>query len=433
MYWIALQASRDEEATAWGWRALQFSPRVARVDEALLLEVAASERLFGGRKRLARTLLKESGELQVQAWAAGPTALVALSLLRLRRAGQDVPAPLPEALPLSTFTAALPHLPTLERIGCTTLGQLRQLPRAGLSRRFGAELLQALDCAFGERPERYPWLTLPATFDQNVELVSLATSAEELLFAGQHLLTLLQSWLQARNLGVLALELEWTLDLRRLDGKPLPATEKLGLRTAQPTQDMKHLRRLASEQLARTTLSAPANHLRLRSLETVPWGGVSTSLLPEDDRPGERLHQLVERLSVRLGEENVVVPRSMEDHRPECMQEWKPVGRGGTPAPSRIAGVPPRPTDAALLPPWLLREPLRLQVKNDKPLYQGPLHLLTKARRIEAAWWDTGVSEPVLRDYFIARSETAGLLWIYRERLTADQDRAQWFLHGLYA
>jgi hypothetical protein len=34
MYWIALLPSRNEDATAWGWRALQFTPRVAVVDEA---------------------------------------------------------------------------------------------------------------------------------------------------------------------------------------------------------------------------------------------------------------------------------------------------------------------------------------------------------------------------------------------------------------
>jgi protein ImuB len=72
-------------------------------------------------------------------------------------------------------------------------------------------------------------------------------------------------------------------------------------------------------------------------------------------------------------------------------------------------------------------------VKGDKPCYQGPLQLLTRARRLEAAWWDPEIAAPVLRDYFIARSESAGLLWIFRERLAADQDRAQWFLHGLYA
>jgi protein ImuB len=338
------------------------------------------------------------------------------------------------------------------------------LPRAGLSRRFGAGLLQALDAACGQRPERHAWLTLPAAFDQKLELQSLATSAPELLFTAQHLLTRLQAWLQGRNLGVLALELEWTLDLRKLDGKRLPPNERLELRTAQPTQEMKHLRRLACEQLARSSLSAPANQLRLRTLQTVSWGGMTTSLLPQDHKPGERLHQLVERLSVRLGQQNVLVPQPVQDHRPERMQRWLPAdgagwGEAGAPGMREAAGVPsPQPANIpdsgqangansqpansrarkivasdALFPPWLLREPLRLQVKGDKPCYQGPLQLLTRARRIEAAWWDTQAREPVLRDYFIARSEQAGLLWIFRERLAADQEHAHWFLHGLYA
>jgi len=132
----------------------------------------------------------------------------------------------------------------------------------------------------------------------------------------------LQVWLQARHRGVLALELEWTLDLRRLNGVRLPGHEQLTVRTAQPTQDIAHLRRLVGEHLSRATLAAPANHLRLRSIETVPWGGADKSLLPEDNVKGERLHQLVERLSVRLGEGNVLVAQAHEDHRPEKMQRW---------------------------------------------------------------------------------------------------------------
>ncbi len=427
MYWIALHPSRNEDATAWAWRALQFTPRVAFVEEAILLEAGASERLFGGRRNLLRALLKGEEALACDAWASAPTSLLALALLRLKRRGEAIPQGLPDGLPLDLFTAARAHLATLERIGCTTLGQLRGLPRAGLGRRFGAGLLQALDAALGQRPERYEWVVLPSAFDEKLELQSLATTATDLLFTGQHLLTRLQMWLQARNLGALALELEWTLDLRKLDGKPLPPTEKIELRTAQPTQDMKHLRRLASEQLALSALSAPANQLRLRTLETVPWGGATTSLLPEDNRPGEKLHQLVERLSVRLGESNVTVPRQLQDHRPECMQRWVPARTAGAAAAIQQAG------GDALFPPWLLRQPLRLQVQGDKPSYQGPLQLLTRARRVEAAWWDTQAREPALRDYFIARSASAGLLWIYRERLAAGQDQALWFLHGLYA
>lgn len=423
MYWIALQPTPPDDAKTWGWRALQFSPRVAFVDEALLLEVGASERLFGGRKRLLRRLLRQ----ETIAWSAGPTALVALSLLRLQRSGSALPLSVPGELPLSTFTAAQPHLATLERIGVTTLGQLRELPRSGVARRFGSDLLEAMDRAWGDSPERYEWLTLPAVFDENIELVELATTAPDLLVAAVHLLQRLQAWLQGRNLGVLALELEWTLDLKRLDGRILPPSEKLELRTGQPTQDMRHLRRLASERLARTTISAPANHLRLRTLQTVPWGGRTTSLLPEDQKQGEKLHQLVERLSVRLGEKNVTVVQPRQDHRPESMQEWVSALSLQEPPPGETR------EEDVLYPPWLLNEPLPLQVKGDQPWYQGPLQLLTRARRIETSWWNSDVQAPVVRDYFIARSEKAGLLWIYRERFSADQEHAHWFLHGLYA
>ena len=42
-----------------------------------------------------------------------------------------------------------------------------------------------------------------------------------------------------------------------------------------------------------------------------------------------------------------------------------------------------------------------------------------------------------LRDYFLARSEQAGLLWIYRERLAAgrcasDTGQGHWYLHGVF-
>ncbi len=324
MYWIALLPSHEEERTAWGWRALQFTPRVAQVDEALLLEVSASERLWGGRKRLLRRLLQECKPLPPAQWAQGATSLIALALLRLKLRGEDAPARLPQDLPLHLLTAAREHVATLERTGCRSWGALRALPRAGVARRFGAALLDALDAAYGDSPERFPWLQLPEEFDLKFELAALATTAPELMWSAQRLLTQLQVWLQARHRGVLALELEWTLDLRRLNGVRLPSHEQLVVRTAQPTQDITHLRRLVGENLSRATLAAPANHLRLRSLETVPWGGADKSLLPEDNVKGERLHQLVERLSVRLGEGNVLAPQAHEDHRPERMQKWEP-------------------------------------------------------------------------------------------------------------
>ena len=425
MFWIALCPSHEDERTAWGWRALRFTPRVAALEEAIVLEASASERLWGGRRRLLRQLLQTGDALTPSPWAVGPTSLVALALLRLKQQGQAVPEDVPDGLPLATLSAACESLPTLERIGCRTWGQLRALPRAGVSRRFGAALLAALDAAYGDEAETYPWLTLPDEFDLKHELMALATSAPELMWTAQRLLSQLQLWLQARNRGVLALELEWTLDLKRLNGKLLPPTEKIEVRTAQPTQDMTHLRRLVSEHLSRTAIAAPANHLRLRSIETTPWGGHTTSLLPEDIRKGEPLHQFIERLSVRLGEDSVQVPRLHEDHRPERMQEWVAARAPRAPTPAL-----PQGGREELYPTWLLPKPIELEVRHNQPHYQGPLQRSTRLYRVETGWWEEG--GPALRDYFIARSPQAGLVWVFRERLRGE-DKARWFLQGLYA
>ena len=431
MFWIALQPS-EADAAAWGWWALQFTPRVAQVDEAVVLEVSASLRLWGGARALLAQLLRPPAleEAPLTAWAHGATSLVALARLRHLRDG-GAPVRDVDSLALHTLSAARAHLAVLARTGCRTLGDLRALPRAGLTRRFGAPLLDALDAAYGKRPEEYLWLTLPEHFDVRADLPALATSAPELLWTAQRLLGKLQVWLAARQRGVLAWEFTWTLDLRRLDGVALPKSESLTLRTAKPTQDTAHLRRLVAEHLARTPLAAPANALALRTLETVPWAGASQSLLPEDQIQGERLHELVERLSARLGAQNVRYPQALADHRPEHMQRWQPA-RAGHPV------AAPQATDA-LYPTWLLCEPLRLQVHGEQPHYHGPLRLLSRAQRIEAGWWGERPQELAQRDYYIARSEEAGLLWIYCERFselpgdTVSPPRPRWFLQGLYA
>ena len=442
MFWIALLPSDEGQRTAWAWWGLRFTPRVAQVDEALLLELSGSLRLWGGGKALLQQLLQGQPELGPSQWARGATSLIALGLLRQQVASRPVP-PQARQLPLDTLSAAREHVETLARAGCRTWGELEALPRGGVARRFGAGLLAALDCAMGLQPERYRWLVLPEVFDQQLELPALATSAPELMWSAARLLTQLQVWLQGRQLGVLAFELEWTLDLKRLDGARLPSHEQLVIRTAQPTQDMAHLRKLAAEHLDRASISAPANHLRLRSLATAAWAGASHSLLLEDRVKGDQLHQRVERLSARLGPQQVLVAQTHADHRPEHRQRWVPAQQQQTAvdanAPARKGkGKAPLPADA-IHPPWLLPQALRLAVQRDTPQYHGPLRLLTRPQRIEAGWWDQQGKGLALRDYFIARSEAVGLVWIYRERPVSLADseaqpaQARWYLQGLYA
>ncbi|HRN75186.1 DNA polymerase Y family protein [Ottowia sp.] len=463
MHWLALQWPQPDDALAadlptpeaLAWWALGFTPRVAWVEEALLLEVSDCERLWGGRRALLQRIWQSNPAPDLLQQAQAATSLAALARLRLQVAGHAPPAAV-DGLPLHTLSAARPHLGVLARLGCRSWGQLDALPRTGLARRFGPALGHALDVACGRAPDVHAWVVAPERFVQALELPQRADSAPALLWSTRRLLTSLQYWLAARQQGVLALELAWSFDQRRLNGQALPPRQAIELRTAEPVQRMEHIQRLLAERLARTPLLAPARAIRLRTLETAPWQAATRSFLPEDQPRGDPLHRHVERVGARLGAGALRTPVPQADHRPECRQRWQAAeqalpgrgvgpGRNAEAAPSVPACVP-----GPLDPAWLLRPPQPLAQQQGRPVHQGRrLRLIAGPRRIESGWWsgavaDDGPEPPVARDYFIAQGAAAELLWVYRERPTSasaagtgagdrQADAPRWFLHGLYA
>ncbi len=456
--------------------ALGFTPRVALVDEAVLLDVTGSLRLFGGLARLMQRLelqalqFFESNQLPAQIKRAqGATSLIALGKLRLLDAMPEQARRRVADLPMHTLTAARPHLAVLERIGCRTWDDMLRLPRDGVARRFGAPLLEALDRARGSVPDGYDWLVLPEHFEEKLELNALVTHAPALMAGVERLLVHLHAWLLGRQSGLCALKIIWHLDKRR----DVPPTGELEVRTAQPAQDLRHVTRLMAEHLAQQTLPAPVHSLTLQSLVTeklVDSAAATGSLLMQARQQGDSAVELVERLSARLGEGQVQAWQPQADHRPEQMQRWVNARSAMDVATksiadfsrsSRAGGKKYRqeevgsqtdnlPRTEALYPSWLLPEPLKLATLGDSPMYQGRLVRLAGPQRLEATGWlmaSDGLSTliepiakpPAIRDYFIYRSPQGSLLWIYSERLpvaapqaATGQPRA-WYLHGFFA
>lgn len=407
--------------------ALQFTPRVAIADEAVVMEVEASTRLFGGRRALHERIASEGRELGMAGLAWAPNSLAALACVRAGKLN-GVRQPLTDvldALPMNTLSAIRPHHLTLSQLGCRTLGDVRRLPRGGISRRFGKALLSALDQAYGLRPETHSWIALPETFQARLELMARVETAPALLFGARRLLLQLCGWLAARHAGTTAFTLRWAHDIMR----PRDAGEggELTIRTAQPMRQVEHLCRLLAENLAHVKLQAPVGDLFLEAIDVVPLQERSASLLPDEKSEREPLALVLERIAARLGPERVLRPALREDERPEWAQHWQP-----TPQPvtrRRIA-----PSDVPQ-PTFLLPQPRRLATRAHRPIYQGPLMLLSGPHRIESGWWhldegDTSTHH-VARDYWVALSEYAGVLWIYQERLAGDT--AAWYLHGSFA
>jgi protein ImuB len=448
MLWVALQAILEppdgkpadtHTQQALGWHALAFTPRITLQDEAVLMEVSASLRLFGGLSKLLKKLAKSFwGQAEgCMRCAPGATAALALGRLRTGLPWSDSSRLRPEDLPMEFLNAARPHMAVLERVGCRTWGDLQALPRGGLARRFGQPLLIALDQAFGDQPESHSWLVLPEVFEESLELPALVENANALMFGVNRLLLQLKSWMVARGCGLLGLKLVWLLDPRRDQA----TRGEWVLRLTEASQDLSHVARLVAEHLARVRLPAPAHTLLLQSLETAPLENRMHSLLPDERREGSSLAQLIERLSARLGPAQVQRWQPEAHHVPERMQNWQ-AAQGSFSKPLSAQACQPDP----LLPSWLLPEPMPLTLHGERPWHEGPLTLLVGPQRLEAAGWlavDTAANPsetPVMRDYFVARSEYAGLLWIFRQRLAqgsvggqGGQGQASWYLHGIFA
>ncbi|RZJ07427.1 MAG: DNA polymerase Y family protein, partial [Rubrivivax sp.] len=330
MRWIALCCTPEAPPTdvdALGWLALSFTPRVARLEEAVVAEVSTSLRLFRGARALRQRLQAQAGEtgLALGALAWAPTALAALAFARHAHAHQaGAWHERLDALPLSALSAAQAHHAMLARLGCQHLGALRRLPRTPLAKRFGPALLTALDQAYGDLPEVHDWLTLPDRFDARLELPWRVEHAPVLLHFAETLLRPLCAFLGARHAGVRALRLAWQYDAMR--ARDVASSGELTVATADTTRDLRRLTRLLAEHLARTTLAAPAGELRLSADTLLPLEESSHSLLPGPSDPQERTttNALLERLSVRLGATRVREGRLHEDHRLDRMQRWHP-------------------------------------------------------------------------------------------------------------
>ncbi|MDR7331016.1 DNA polymerase Y family protein [Roseateles asaccharophilus] len=430
MRWLALCCTPDAPAgdtDALAWLTLSFTPRVARLEEAVVAEVSGSLRLFRGARALRERLQARAAEaglaLSATAWA--PTALAALALLRSpQRPSRGPLSERLDALPLPALTAAQAHHAMLSRLGCTRLGELRRLPRPALAKRFGPALLTALDQAYGDLPEVHDWLTLPDRFDARLELPYRVEHAPVLLHHAEVLLRQLCAFLAARHAGVRALRLAWQYDAMR--PRDVTGSGEIDIATADTTRDLRRLTRLLAEHLARTTLAAPAGEITLTAEHLLPLQELSAGLLPGAHEAQEHTttNALLERLSVRLGAGQVREGQLREDHRLAEMQRWQPWPA----APTALVRRPPGPQ-----PTWLVEPPQPLRSDaQEHPTYAGPLTRISGPHRIEAGWWQ-GASGLQARDYYVYRSAARGLLWVYHQRPSSSTPASGWFLHGVFA
>lgn len=444
---------------------LAFTPKVVLAHaNTVLLEVGGSMRLFGGlRALLSRVTSTVKGCGFTSRMGCAPTAWGAWLLAhartrrvthRVRIVKETTLLHVLDGLPVSLVPSAHSHGNVFEQIGCATLADLRRLPRKGVARRFGPGILQWLAQAYGQAPDPREAFCAPASFEARLELQARVENADALLFAARRLVLQLVGWLSAHHAAVS----EFSLLLEHeLAARHAPKTSTFKIAWAVPTRDADHILWLLREKLNQTTLTAPVVEMKLVADKVSEHAPPADTLFPMPGSDSDSMAQLLERLSARLGAENVVQLVARDDHRPEAAmtveayepeREAKPkrgkkkahaeqTQKQSTPADAEPQTQPEAQpeSDGSLelpdlavpsqpRPSWILETPQKLMLRNERPFYRRPLKLISRTERIEAGWWD---GNGVQRDYYVAADDHGRMFWLYRERLTGF-----WFLHGFF-
>jgi protein ImuB len=402
--------------------ALTFTPSVAIHVDAIVLDIAASLRLFGGMHRLVTRLKASFADtgLVVTAGVA-PTPLAAWLIARARTRGiptrhvrdMDALATTLAPLPLNLFDWPYDRLQALATLGIHTIAALQQLPRAGLKRRFGEQVLIDLDCAHARRPDPRPYYQAPEHYVATIEFMDAIHDLHHLLHIADRLWAGLANFLRARALATPRHALVFEHGQR--DG-----STSVTVATHRPGIDPARWRLVAREHLQRLPLPAPVYALRIEQVVVQPYAPHEGQLFPGDENHAAlQLDDLMEILAARLGSERVVRVRAIGDHRPERAT------RETTLAPlTQGARHGPPLTWSGLRPYGLLPQARSLVERDGAPLWHGELAFLAGPERIETGWWD---GAPARRDYFIVRNRHGECAWVYR-----DLSRGGWYLHGLF-
>lgn len=438
-------ADADPEADALALTELidwcvRFSPAVAAdAPDSLFLDITGVAHLWGGEAEMLadfRARLTDNGLPFRLAIADTPGAAWALS--RFGRDGTIAPpggqgellAPLPPAaLRLDPEAAA-----QIERLGLRRVGQLVEIPRAPLGRRFGAHTLERLDQALGRAAEALSFRRPPTPWIARLVFFEPISAPEDMERVTQDVTAKLCARLEAEGQGARRFEIAF----HRVDGKALPLTVGLSL----AGRDARRIARLFQPKLETVDPGFGIESVTICAYAVEPVSGRQVRIEAGLDAAVEDgLAPLVDRLVNRLGPERVWRAAPVESHVPEL-------------AVGRDPALGAEPSEAT---PWdreaprpvrLFRRPEPLEqvfalLPDDPPRqfrWRSRLHEVRRAEgpeRIGDEWWKREIDEVSVahvRDYYRVEDQDGARFWLFRAGLYGEGDGPpKWWLHGVFA
>lgn len=455
----------------------------------LALDISGCAHLFGGEAEMGRRMLDALADMGFAARAGiADSRGAAWALARFSaadagargRSGDDVsadahatrvrsprrsaaraapsPAPPPESAPGPAVfiappegaRAALAPLPvaalrippataqSLARLGVLRVGDLLALPRAGLSRRFGADLVLRLDQALGVSPEPVSPAAHRPPLSARLSLPEPIGLAPDLAAAFARVAAALCARLEAQGMGARRL----LLSIRRADGGG--QEEALGL--ARPSRDPALIGRLTERVLERFDPGHGVDAVRIAAIWAEPLtpgahAGHAAAAAEAAARMapggGEAFAELMGRIGARIGLDRLARFHAAESHLPEKTARMVPAAHAAPQSPGwREKGGAWAGPHSAPRPILLWRpEPLTPLVPGRPPelfrwrraehgvaLAEGP-------ERIAPEWWlDDPEWRSGPRDYWRIETDEGRRLWLFEA--LGGEIGGGWFVHG---
>jgi protein ImuB len=485
---LLLTLPADLEKDAGSLRALarwssRYSPALnTDGEDGLWLDVTGVPHLFGGEAEFLADIERRLQSLGFSArLALAPTLGGAHALARFEHASQII---VPEgkirsalaALPVEALRLEPDTVSLLKRLGLKRIGQLYDLPRASLERRFhskdaAAAVLDRLDQALGTREEpRAPLFPAPC-YEAALPFSEPLITHEGVAAALDQLARELCRRLSRGRMGARRTRLV----LDRADGSF--AAIEAGL--SAPSREPLHLLRLLEDKIGTLDLGFGVDLMRLTALVAEPLPLAQTSFAETRERTAPE--PLIDRLANRLGASAVRRLYSLASHLPERAQQVKGALTG---APSWTETEPTKPPRPALL--FARPEPLHVLAEiPEGPPARFTWRLVTRRvvkaegpERIAPEWWRKLLSRsgaantlPPLdgeggeakgrsgwgetesrspppaafggtlptrgrdarpRDYYRIEDEDGHRYWVFREGLYQEGELPSWYLHGVF-
>jgi protein ImuB len=449
--------------------------------DGVWIDTTGVAHLFGGEAALLEDLVQRLSGFGITARAGladTPGAAYALARFATTRrrtvmapAGEVQTATALAGLPVAALRLSQETVVLLKRLGLAQIGQLTQLPRTSLERRFSSEassrsragqtkakaladaVLVRLDQALGRQAEPRAALGDPPVLSERRSWGEPLISSEALVSEIGALAGDLSRALKTAGLGARRI----ALHLYRADGTIAHAEAGL----AKASAEAAHFVQLLDDKLSAIDAGFGVDVAVLDAVLAEPLDAEQATLGRAGAVPEQAVAALVDRLANRLGAKNVFRLAPRASHLPErATMRTAPLAPISDPA--ALPGAPPGERPFLLLSP---PEPISVmaEVPDGPPMrftWRRVAYAVAKAagpERIAPEWWrhlahpdadvpapaDDGLGGDIIdpaarertRDYYVAETGDGARFWMYREGFygVADAGGApRWFLQGLF-